>query len=80
MQFVPVIYVQMCRVGQNRIHTPYMTVYLVISLPYTHRIYLVLAHPAMRHCLALEAKNLTVYKKEYKVIWCQPLLKVSTFT
>jgi hypothetical protein len=22
-----------CRVGQNRIHTPYMTVYLMISLP-----------------------------------------------
>ena len=33
---------QMCRVGQNRIYTPYMTVYLVISLPkilYIHRIY-----------------------------------------
>ena len=31
------------RVGQNRIHTPYMTVYLVISLPkipYIHRIYI----------------------------------------
>ena len=37
-----------CRVGQNRIYTPYMTVYLVISLtkiPYTHRIYMVLANP-----------------------------------
>ena len=36
------------RVGQNRIYTPYMTVYLVISLPkmpYTHRIYVVLANP-----------------------------------
>jgi hypothetical protein len=32
----------MCRVGQNRIYTPYMTVCLVISLPkvlYIHRIY-----------------------------------------
>jgi hypothetical protein len=32
-----------CRVGQNRIYTPYMTVNLVISLPkipYTHRIYI----------------------------------------
>ena len=32
-----------CRVGQNRIYTPYMTVYLVISLPmipYIHRIYI----------------------------------------
>ena len=32
-----------CRVGQNRIYTPYMTVHLVISLPklpYIHRIYI----------------------------------------
>ena len=39
---------EMHRVGQNRIYTPYMTVYLVISLPkipYTHRIYMVLANP-----------------------------------
>ena len=38
----------MCRVGQNRIYTPYMTVYLVIFLPkkpYTHRVYMVLANP-----------------------------------
>jgi hypothetical protein len=37
----------MCRVGQNRIYAPYMTVYLVISLPkipYMHRIYMVLAN------------------------------------
>jgi hypothetical protein len=36
------------RVGQNRIYTPYMTVYFVISLPevpYIHRIYMVLANP-----------------------------------
>ena len=36
------------RVGQNRIYTPYMTVYLVIYLPgisYMHRIYIVLANP-----------------------------------
>ena len=36
------------RVGQNRIFTPYLTVYLVISLPkvtYMHRIYMVLANP-----------------------------------
>jgi hypothetical protein len=34
---------QVCRVGQNRIYTPYMTVYLVDSLqkiPYMHRIYI----------------------------------------
>jgi hypothetical protein len=37
-----------CRVGQNRIYAPYMTVYLVISLLktlYIHRIYMVLANP-----------------------------------
>ena len=36
------------RVGQNCTFTPYMTVYLVISLPkipYKHRIYMVLANP-----------------------------------
>ena len=36
------------RVGQNRIYAPYMTVYLVISLPkipYIHRKYMVLANP-----------------------------------
>ena len=39
---------RMFRVGQNRIYTPYMTVYFVISLPripYIHRIYMVLANP-----------------------------------
>ena len=39
------------RVGQNRIYAPYMTVYLVISLPkipYIHRIYMVLANPTYR--------------------------------
>jgi hypothetical protein len=38
----------MSRVGQNLIYTPYMTIYLVISLPkipYIHRIYMVLANP-----------------------------------
>jgi hypothetical protein len=39
-----------CRVGQNRVYTPYMTVYLVISLPnVVHKpyiyIYMVLANP-----------------------------------
>jgi len=36
------------KVGQNRIYTPYMTVYTVISLPkipYIHRMYMVLANP-----------------------------------
>jgi len=38
-----------CRVGQNRVYTPYMTVYLVISLPkipYINGIYMVLANPS----------------------------------
>ena len=38
----------MSRVGHNDIYTPYMTVYLVISLskiPYMHRLYMVLANP-----------------------------------
>jgi len=37
-------------VGQNRIYAPYMTVYLVISLPkipYIHRIHMVLANPSL---------------------------------
>ena len=45
-----------CRVGQNRIYTPYMTVYLVISLlkiPYMHRIYMVLANPTHLRCVCL---------------------------
>ena len=43
------------RVGQNRIYTPYMTVYMVSSLPkipYTHRKYMVLANPK---CVASRA-------------------------
>jgi len=43
--------VQIGRVGQDRIYTPYMTVYLVITLPqipYMHRIYMVLANPTNR--------------------------------
>ena len=44
----------MVRVGQNRIYAPYMTVYLVISLPktpYIHRIYMVLANPTHGICM-----------------------------
>ena len=38
----------LCRVGQDREHAPYMTLYLVLSLPkipYLHCIYKVLANP-----------------------------------
>ena len=44
----------MLRVGQNRIYTPYITVYSVISLPkipYIHRIYMVLANPTHAACM-----------------------------
>ena len=44
----------MTRVGQNRINTPYMTVYLVTSLPkipYIHSIYMVLADPTLTRVL-----------------------------
>jgi len=37
------LWTQTCRVGQNRIYTPYMTVYLVIflpNIPNIHRIYI----------------------------------------
>ena len=45
----------MCRVGQHRIYTPCMSVYLVIYLPkvpYMHHIYMVLANPT--HVAILE--------------------------
>jgi len=48
----------MSRVGQNRMYTPYMTVYMVNSLPkipYTHRICMVMANPTYE-CL----------------FWCKP--------
>jgi len=38
----------MRRVGQSRVYTPYMTIYLAVSLPklpYMHRKYMVLANP-----------------------------------
>jgi len=58
---------QVCRVGQNRIYTPYMTVYLMISLPkipHIHRIYMVLANPTsvvkavFSQCQVLERKEI----------------------
>ena len=45
------VYKLISRVGRNRIYAPYMTVYMVISLPkipYTHRIYMVLANPTYK--------------------------------
>jgi hypothetical protein len=50
------------RVGQNRIYTPYMAVYLVISLPrivYIHRIYTVMANSSheLSSCHEAHAPN-----------------------
>ena len=42
----------LCRVGQNRIDTPYMVVCMVMFLPkmpYIHRIYMVLANPTLMY-------------------------------
>jgi len=47
-----------CRVGQNHIYAPHMTVYLVISLPktpYMYRMYRVLANPTYMQYKALQA-------------------------
>jgi len=52
----------MHRVGQNRIYTPYMTIYLIESLPkipYMHRMYMVLANPSHARCIRCVRCNLT---------------------
>jgi hypothetical protein len=44
----------MCRVGQSRMHTPYITVYKVISLPKipcVHCMYIVLVDPSDVWCV-----------------------------
>ena len=49
--------------GQNRIHAPYVTVYMVIFLPkmpYIHRIYMVLANPT--HSMKSLPKILHVHR------------------
>jgi hypothetical protein len=56
----------MIRVGQDRIYTPYMTVYLVISLPkipWIHRIYMVLANPKhdRNHTFLSVSVGITMY-------------------
>ena len=48
---------RICRVGQNLIYAPYMTVYLVISMPkipYIHRTYMVPANPTDMHVHAID--------------------------
>jgi len=66
--------VQMTRVGQNRIYTPYMTVYLVISLPkiqYIHRIYMVLANPTDDHAEGHAGLVHCVgYQRNYRSLTC----------
>ena len=60
-----------CRVGQNRIFAPYMTVYLAISLPniqymhriYMHPIYMVMANP---NCMPSTDEGHACHE----VFWC----------
>jgi hypothetical protein len=62
----------MCRVGQNRMYTPYMTVYLVISqpkLPYIHCICMVLVNPSyVVLCLSHTLRSTFAYLLERSVI------------
>ena len=60
------------RVGQNRMYTPYMTVYLVMFLPkipYVHRIYMVLANPTYLVTTALTQTSLALCDVTY-VFFC----------
>jgi len=43
-----------CRVGQNRMHTTYMTVYLVISLPKTPYTHLIWFWPILLTCICVQ--------------------------
>ena len=68
------------RVGQNLTYTPYMTVYLVISLPkmpYTHRIYMVLANPIYIHMVFFAGAFL--YIQSYTV-WSMHSLYIQSYT
>ena len=56
--------VYISRVGQNRIYTPYMTEYLVISLPkipYIDRIYMVLANPVYKRMARVFKSHVRVW-------------------
>jgi hypothetical protein len=68
-----------CRVGQNRIYTPYMTVYMVISLPnipYTHRIYVVLANPSYLFWLGWSTiARLAKYWWTLRLLFAQKILQ-----
>jgi hypothetical protein len=60
----------MVRVGQDRMYTPYMTVYLVVSLlklPYIHRIYMVLAT-----LLIIASQNETLCTRHTGLACCSP--------
>ena len=62
-------------VGQNRIYTSYMTVYLVISLPkipYTHRIHMVLANPTQQTCVSKKSDSKQKVGTYYEChFWCR---------
>jgi len=60
----------MGRDGQNRIFTPYMTVYMVISLPnipYTHRIYMVLANPTYEYRCSSAPASYATAKHNHRI-------------
>jgi hypothetical protein len=65
----------LCRVGQNHIYTPYLTVHLVICLPkkpYTHRIYMVMANPTV---VLLNSRDPSTSSKTTWVFESVPLLE-----
>jgi len=58
------VWLYICKVGQNRINTPYMVVYLVISLPkipYIHRIYIHICGSGQPYIYGEFPANNTVY-------------------
>ena len=69
------------RVGQNHIYAPYSTVYLLISLPkipYTHRIYMVLASPnPVTNCItAIDRKQQTNVCSSRSQDTCRTVVRV----
>jgi hypothetical protein len=82
------VFYRMYRVGQNRIYTPYMTVYLMIflpNLPYVHCIYMVLANPTYvwsHHTVPYRKRTVPTHTIPYRTpYWnfftgCNPSLRV----
>jgi hypothetical protein len=63
----------MCRAGHNRLDTPYMTVYLMKSLPklpYIHGKYMVLANPTHVYINLLLTTSMTPLQQSYTDALC----------